>query len=228
MKYLIYLVLPLLCSVASPSEPLAAVGDVNYISDVLSVPLRSGPSSAHRIVHRGLSSGTRLTILAVDEEAGFSHVRTDGETEGWLRTQYLIAEPIARAKLTTAERRLKNIKEKINNERKTREKIQTEFKEMTAKNKTLTTRGDALAKELAELKRISADAINMHDRNVALTQQNEILTAEVSELSATAKQLKEDVERDYLMVGGGLVLLGLLIGVMLKSRPQRSSYSRYK
>ena len=34
-----------------------------YISDELTVPLRSGPSGGHRILHRGLPSGTVLEVI---------------------------------------------------------------------------------------------------------------------------------------------------------------------
>lgn len=47
-----------------------------YISDELTVPLRSGPSGGHRIIHRGLPSGTQMEILDVNEEAGFTRIRT--------------------------------------------------------------------------------------------------------------------------------------------------------
>ena len=227
MKFLTYLVLlsfsVLLMAIQSP----AAVGDINYISDVLKVPLRSGPSPGHRIIHRGLPSGTRLTILAINEEAEFTQVRTDAGTEGWLRTQYLVESPIARMKLETAQRRLQNLKDKLDKERKTRISIQSEYKEAEANNRTLSSKAQALEKELDELKRISGDAINQHARNVELTQQNERLVSEVSKLSAKVKRLEENVQRDWLLLGGGLVLLGLVLGVVIKARPRKSTYSRY-
>ena len=65
--------------------------ETNYVSDNLSVPLRSGPSNAHRILHRGLPSGTALEVLGRDEESGFTQIRTNNGTEGWLPTQYSIA-----------------------------------------------------------------------------------------------------------------------------------------
>ncbi len=149
MKFLIYLFLLSFSSLALTTQTLAAVGDVNYISDVLNVPLRSGPSTAHRILHRGLPSGTQLTILATDEEASFTQVRTNGGMEGWVRSQYLIGEPIARVKLATAEKRLQGLKAKIDKERETHASLQSEYKETEANNRTLSSKVEALAKELA-------------------------------------------------------------------------------
>lgn len=209
------------------AQSWAAVGDVNYISDELNVPLRSGPSTAHRILHRGLPSGTQLTILAINEEAGFTQVRTDGGMEGWVTSQYLTGEPIARVKLAAAEKRLQSFKAEIDKEREARTNLQAEHKETEAKNHALTSQVQMLSKELAELKRISADPIKEHARNVELTQQNTRLAAQVEELSARARQLEANTQLKWLLYGGGLVLIGLLIGVILKARPRQTSFSRY-
>ena len=227
MKIFIYCVLLSFSSLALPTQLLAAVGDVNYISDVLTVPLRSGASTKHRILHQGLPSGTKLTILATDEEAGFTQVRTSNGMEGWLRSQYLTGEPIARDKLADAKKRLQDLKAKIDKERKARSSLESESKVLAASNQTLDSKVQALSQELAELKVISADPINEHARNVELAKQNERLAGEVDELSQKIRQLENNVQREWLLYGGGLTLIGLLLGVAIKARPRQTSYSRY-
>ena len=228
MKLLIYFVLISLFWLSLTSQALAAVGDVNYISDELNVPLRSGPSTAHRIIHRGLPSGTQLTVLATNEEAGFTQVRTAGGLEGWLTSQYLIEEPIARVKLATAEKRLQNLKAEIAKEREEGASIEVKYKETEAKNQALNSQVEALSKELAELKLISADPIKEHALNVELTQQNTLLVGQVEELSSKARQLEKNVQLQWLLYGGGLVLIGLIFGLVLKKRPkQQGSFTRY-
>lgn len=207
------------------SQPWAAVGDVNYISDVLNVPLRSGPSSAHRIIHRGLPSGTHLTVMATDEEAGFTQVRTDSGMEGWVRSQYLVGEPIARLKLAAAQKRLQSLKTKFEKEREGHENLQVAYKEIGTKNKTLNSQVEALAKDLEELKRISADPINEHARNVELNEQNTRLHDQVGELSSTIQRLEANVQREWMLIGATLVLVGLLLGVWIKARPRKTTYS---
>lgn len=227
MKFFISLVLLLFSCLAMTSQPLAAVGDVNYISDVLNVPLRSGPSTAHRIIHRGLPSGTQLTVLAIDEEAGFTRVRTDSGLEGWVTSQYLTGTPIARVKLAAAEKRIQALKAELNKEREGRANIQSEYKEVEANNQTLNSQVQELAQELAELKLISADPIKEHARNVKLTEQNTRLVAQVEELSSKTRRLEKNIQLQWLLYGGALVLIGLVIGVALKSRPRKTSFSRY-
>jgi SH3 domain protein len=227
LKLLIVLLLFPFSYLAVTTQPWAAVGDVNYISDVLNVPLRSGPSTAHRILHRGLPSGTQLTVLAIDEEAGFTQVRTDSGLEGWVTSQHLTGEPIARVKLAAAEKRLQGLKAELDKERDARDRIQAESKELEADNQRLSSQVERLAKELAELKLISADPIKEHALNVKLTQQNQKLAEEVSELSSTIRRLEQNVHLQWLLYGGGLVLVGLILGVVIKARPRKTSYSRY-
>lgn len=227
MKFFLSFLLLSISCLALTTQSFSAVGDVNYISDELNVPLRSGPSTAHRIIHRGLPSGTKLTILAIDEEAGFTQVRTDSGLEGWVTSQYLIGEPIARVKLAAAERRLQSLKAEIDKEREARASLQAEHKETGADNQALTSQVQALSKELAQLKLVSADPIREHARNVELTQQNTRLAGQVEELSSKARQLEENIQLKWLLYGGALVLIGLLIGVILKSRPRQTGISRY-
>jgi SH3 domain protein len=228
LKLLISLAMFTFSWLAMSTQPLAAVGDVNYISDVLTVPLRSGPSTAHRIIHRGIPSGTQLTILATNEEAGFTQVRTAGGMEGWVTSQYLIGEPIARDKLASAEKRLKNLKAEIDKEREIHANLQTEHKETEAINKTLNSQVEALTKNLAELKIVSANPIKEHARNIKLTQQNALLVDQVEELSSKTRQLEANVQLQWLLYGGALVVIGLILGLVLKKRPrQQASFSRY-
>jgi SH3 domain protein len=208
------------CAFAEP-----AVAETAYISDSLTVPLRSGPSNANRILHRGLPSGTRLEVLARDDDSGFVQIRTDRGTEGWLPSQYLVDEPIARDKLIAANRRIRDLTETI-------DQLQGRLSELTsgksasdASNAELGGQVQALEQELAEIKRISAGAIAQNETNKELLALNDRLRGEVDELVATINELEDNVRQRWLLIGGGLVLAGLILGVAIKARPRRSAWS---
>lgn len=76
-----------------------SLAETQYIDDTLFAPLRSGKSNEYRIIHRGLKSGTAVEVLETDDESGYTLVRTPGGMEGWLLTQYLSKEPVAKVKL---------------------------------------------------------------------------------------------------------------------------------
>ena len=88
---------------------LDALADTRYISDLLYVPLRSGPSGEHRIIHWGLPSGMALEVLEEDEATKFTRVRTEGGTEGWIPSQYLVDEPVAADRLAQAESEIERL-----------------------------------------------------------------------------------------------------------------------
>jgi SH3 domain protein len=203
----------------------ALAAEIAYISDRLTVPVRSGPSNANRILHRGLPSGTRLTILARDEGSGFVQIRTDGGTEGWLPEQYLVNEPIARDRLVAANRRVDELTETIERLRAELATLREGKNASEASNSDLSSQVETLQQELADLRRISAGAIAQNETNQELMALNERLRSEVDELVASLSALEDNVQERWLLIGAGLVLAGLLLGVAIKARPRRSAWS---
>ncbi len=136
-----------------------AYAQTAYISDNLTVPLRSGPSNANRILHRGLPSGTQLEVLARDEDSGFVQIRTTRGTEGWLPEQYLLDEPIARDRLVVANRRISELSGTVEQQRAQLGSLNQEKGQADQSNTSLQRQVKTLERNLAELKRVSAGAI---------------------------------------------------------------------
>ena len=88
---------------------LSAGAETMYIRDTLYVPLRTGESLDHRVIHRGLKSGTRVERLEVGSESGFSLVRTGEGLEGWLQSQYLTSEMVAADRLADLQLQLQDL-----------------------------------------------------------------------------------------------------------------------
>ena len=138
--------------------------ETRYIRDTLFVPLRSGQSFKHRIVHKGLVSGTPLTIIGLNEDETYSHVRTRQGIEGWIQTQYLSNEPSARnqlASITAQNTQLKAQKSTLAQEfsalKKQHDDAQAQIKKLTQINLKR-------QKELSDIKDISANAITANPR----------------------------------------------------------------
>jgi len=205
--------------------PGAAAAETLYISDVLTVPLRSGPSSANRILHRGLRSGTALEVLGRDDGSTFVNVRTPGGLEGWLPGQYLIEEPIARDRLRQANARIDALNRELEALRGRFETVDDARSEAESSSTALGSRVAELEQELAEIHRVSANAIQTAADNQRLSELNDRLRGEVDELLLEAQQLRDNVQQRWLLIGAGLVLTGLLLGVIIKSRPRRSAWT---
>ena len=198
-----------------------AGAETRYISDVLYVPLRSGPSSEHRIIHWGLESGTALEVLGEDEAARFTQIRTRNGTEGWIPTQYLSAEPIARDVLVEAQAEIERLEGLLAGDTLELAAELEEARSEAARNAEAAATISALEEELAEVRRLSDSAVATQDENVKLAEANAELRRERDELAAQTGRFQGNLEVWWMLVGGGLILAGLLIGIWLGSRSRR-------
>ncbi|WP_168160093.1 TIGR04211 family SH3 domain-containing protein [Steroidobacter denitrificans] len=213
----------LCCALLLGSLPASAAK--RYISDELAVPLRRGPSTGHRILHAGLPSGMELEVLGEDSAAGFTQVRTPNGTEGWVPTQYLTAQPIARDRLAAANRRIESLEAQLKSVRDSYKDASGARNEMASRTADLDKQVDRLQSELAEVRSVSAAAIAHFEENKQLKSSNESLRAKVMALNAQVEQLERNTLLRWLLAGGALVLIGLLLGAWLKSRPRRSQWA---
>ncbi len=200
---------------------LDAGAETRYISDVLYVPLRSGPSGEHRIIHYGLPSGTAFEVLGEDESAKFTQVRTENGSEGWVPTQYLVNEPIASARLAQAEAEIERLESLLVGDTSTLAAELEDARNEAARNAESAETVRELEAELAEIRRVSASAVATQQENLKLSEANAELRRERDDLIAQTEQLQGDVELRWMLVGGGMVLGGLLIGVWVGSRSRR-------
>jgi SH3 domain protein len=196
-----------------------------YISDQLTVPLRRGPSNSHKILHAGLPSGTALEVLGEDTAAGFTQVRTPNGTEGWVPTQFLSNEPAARDRLAAANRRVESLEQQLKTLRDTYQETRGARTQSEGRVTDLSKQTEKLQAELAEVRRISATSIANYEENKQLKASNEALQKQVTDLTARVRDLDRNVVLKWLLAGGALVLLGLILGAWIKSRPKRSSWA---
>lgn len=202
-----------------------AAAEVRYISDELRVPLRAGPSGEHRILHWGLPSGMTLEVLSEDEAAGFTEVRTETGMTGWLPRQYLVSEPVAAARLEEANAEIGRLSALLEGGESAVATELAHVREVEELNIELQRRYEALQAEFAEFRSVFESEINVHAENQRLADENDGLRGEVDDLADAAARLQVNVERQWMLIGAGLVLLGFLIGFAVKSRPRRSAWS---
>jgi SH3 domain protein len=201
--------------------------EVRYISDSQYVPLRSGAGSKFRIVHRGLPSGTKLTLLEEDTEAGYARVTTPGGTEGWIRIQYLLNNPIARDRLAAAQAAQQTLQKQVNNLKRELQSSQGKLKEtrdqLASNEKKLSNTGS----ELTEIKRISSNALNLDRSNRQLVEEAEVLKSRIEVLEADNQRLLDSESNEAFLNGALAVALGVLITLIVpriwpKRRPSSS------
>lgn len=205
--------------------PASAFAATMYISDELTVPLRRGPSNGHKIINAALPSGLALNVLGEDKAAGFTRVRTPNGTEGWLPTQYLVSQPVAKDRLAAATKRVEALEAQLKSTRENYQDVRGARSEIESKANELAKENQKLQTELAEIRRVSATAITQFEENKQLKASNASLTTQVTQLTEEVQDLKRNVMLRWLLSGGALVLIGLALGAWLKSRPKRSVWA---
>jgi SH3 domain protein len=196
-----------------------------YVSDALTVPMRRGPSTGHRIINAGLPAGTPLEVMGEDKAAGFTQVRTQNGTEGWVPTQYLTPEPVAKDRLAAATRRVQTLEAELKSLRDNYQATRGARSSAETRNADLDKQTKQLQAELAEVRRVSATSIAQYEENKVLKAENAELKAKTTELSARVQRLERSELLRFFIFGGALVIIGLVIGAVIKSRPKRSTWA---
>jgi len=208
---------------------LASVAEeVRYISDQQTVPLRSGQGTEYRIVHRGLPTGTRLTVDEVNEETGYSHVSTANGTEGWILSRYLMREPPAAQRLKQTEARYQSLQAQ-------HRELEKQLAELRESSRDATSRVDStreqlarVSGELAEVRRVSANALSLDASNRRLAQEAEIMKTRIEVLEADNLRLQESEENEAFMNGALAVIIGVIITLLVpRLWPRRRSSSSW-
>ncbi len=193
----------------------AQAQDIRYVSDEQLVPLRSGPGNEYRITHRGLPSGTRLTVNSTSPDGVWSQITTDRGTSGWIRSQYLMQQVPARDQLQAALARTQKAEEKSAALASELKSVQTERTELQAKIAQNIAQADQLAGELAQLKQISGNAVQLDTDNRRLLKETEGLRAELDTIGAENRRLQDKLDSEEFIDGALAVLLGVIITLLV-------------
>lgn len=195
--------------------PSSYAQNTRYVSDKLSVPLRSGPSGKYRVIHRGLPSGTRLTIIKPSEDGIFTEVKTARGTTGWMRSQYLMEDVPAQRQLDAALAKLEAISTKnaaLNTQLASLQNARSELETQVGNTDSELNR---VSKELADLKKISDSAVQLDIDNRRLVEEGEVLKSELERTEAENQRLNDKLNNSAFIDGALAVLLGVLIALLV-------------
>lgn len=213
----------LLCCLLLALTASSAFAKTVYVDDTLYAPIRSGEGTQYRILHSGVRSGTPLELVE-RSESGYSRVRTPDGIEGWMVSRYLTETPIARERLETANRQLAQAKESVSSLRSQLETVTEERDSLRNSENNLEARAGRLSQELQEIKTVAADSLNLNRRNEELSNENQKLRNELEVLTAEKERLEANTDSDFMLIGAGLVLLGIILALIVPAlKPTRKT-----
>ena len=202
-----------------------ALAETVYVRDTLYVPLRGGATAEHRILHKGIRSGTAMELLEADPESGYSRVRLPDGLEGWIQSQYLMDSPIAAVLLDETTARLQKMEAEYNANVDQLTALQQLQIVLSEDNRILKQANAALTAELQEIKTTAANVITIKNQNASLLDERQALEEQVDALLLTVDTLDSSNDQDWFIRGAGTVLLSLLVGFITTRRLYRRNIS---
>ncbi len=207
---------------------VAASAETRWVTDEFEVMMRSGKSTKQSIV-RQLKSGTALEVLEVDNESGYSRVRTSSGAEGWVLSRYLRGVPTAGLRLPELERQLRDSEAQ-------RAKINAELTQLKQDKRTLEreigelqSTSSSQQSKLERITRLSADTIQVDQQNTELKKRLAASEQQIERLETENQQLGSRANREWFLIGGAVLVAGLLLGLILPriSWRKKSSWSDF-
>lgn len=191
-----------------------ALAETLYISDRLEVTMRKGKSTGHNIV-RMLRSGTAVEVLGKDKKSGYTHIRTKSGKEGWVLSRFLMQGRAAREQLTSAEKKLAQLELKNRKLGTSMQALEAEKTILTKERSSLYGEHRKVSQELSEIKRTASSALAIDSENKTIKSRLISLERELQTTKQENESLKDRTARDWFMVGGGVVLLGIIVGLII-------------
>ncbi len=188
--------------------------DIRYVTDVFEVTMRTEQGASKKII-KILRSGTKVDVIEDDPEAGYTKVRTHDGKEGWILRRYLVEEPIARIRIASFEKKNKQLNAKIKELRTELSAVQKQADSLNAENNKLNKVRKKLTSEVTSIKEISADQIGLFNENKILKEQLLTIKRDIQELEQNNIELQDQSARNWFLIGGGVVVLGIILGLIL-------------
>lgn len=189
---------------------------VKYVSDDLTIPMRTGTTTNHKIL-KFLNSGTAVEIKEVtdDGQHAWVMVADDNNKVGWVETRLLMDEPSAREQLASLDKKHasrleqnKELRKEIDGLKKTNKDLETELNQVTAElNQTSQT--------LANLRESAARPIEIAELNQKLEEEIETQKKENEKLIEENAFLSDQNVKEWFLIGGGVSIGSLILGLLI-------------
>jgi SH3 domain protein len=193
-------------------------GETMYVSDILKLTLRTGPSIENKIISV-LESGQVMEVIEFGDE--WSRVQLPNGKEGWVLSRYLTTNETNNIKLERLEAKHKNLMIQA-------AELLEENNRLKAENKRFSTESNASQKQLAktqtEYEALKAEATEF----LTLKTKYNAATSQLAEQTANAKKLEEQLASlemntyiKWFLAGSGVLIVGFLIGFSTKRQRRR-------
>jgi SH3 domain protein len=196
----------------------AAGAETMYVSDMLKLTLRTGPSTENKIL-AVIESGQQLELLEPGEE--WSRVQLPDGKEGWVLSRYLTPVETNNVKLERLQTQHKNLTAQA-------AELLEENKILKAENEKLRAEFEANQKEMVKA-RTDYETLKAESTEfLALKSKYTTAVTQLTEQSNRAQKLEEQLTQlemntyvKWFLAGSGVLIVGFIIGFSTKRQRRR-------
>ena len=188
----------------------AAQAETVYVADDLNLSLWDAASS-HGKVLKSLATGTPLTVIDKQPKAEFIRVRLIDGTEGFIKSRYTKKQAPAIDAKDSSDKTLADNAALRAELAALKESIAPD----SSLEKSLTTERDKLARELSDLKKTAANALQIKNERDELQERVVNIERDLQQYKLENQALKDTASQDWFLYGGLLALVGVLLGFIL-------------
>ena len=199
---------------------LSAEADSMYVTDVLKVTLRTGPSVNNKII-KMVESGQKIEVIEPGQE--WSLVRLDDGMEGWILNRYMILGETNKIKLVKLESNYSKLKAKFSSIFEENAEIKTENKKLGSELSDTKIELERIRNNYESLKADSAEFLTLRSNFEKISKQLSEQTQKATELEAQVSDLEVSYYIKWFLAGSGVLFVGFILGFSTKRQRRQSS-----
>jgi len=214
LKLIVFLGIVLMCFSAT------GFAETMYVTDVLKLTLRSGPSTGHKIL-AVVESGQQIEMLEPGED--WSLVKIGDDKEGYVLTRYLMAEPTHNVRLAQLRTKHKALMQQAATLLEENTRLKSEGKKIKS---NLDGNDKALKKlrvDYEKLKAGSAEYIELKEKYKTASGQLAEQTKRADALDEELRSIEINQYIKWFLAGSGVLLVGFIVGFSARRQRRRPS-----
>ena len=198
----------------------AGFAETMYISDILKVTVRSGPSTEYKILDIA-ESGDRVDVLETGED--WTLVKLANGKEGYVTSRYLVPDPTYAIRFEQLQVKQKALTQQaavlLDENTKLREENRSLKTALSGTEKSL----NKLDGDYQELKAGSAEFIALRAKYKKVSEQLAEQTQKVNKLDKDLSKNELNQYIKWFLAGSGVLLVGFIVGFSAKRARRRPS-----
>jgi len=198
------------------SSGVCSAKDIQYVSDQLTIPMRTGTTTNHKIL-KFLNSGMAVEVLETSADQNHARVvLVEDETKtGWVETRLLMGQASAREQLVNMNKQNQALKDKHSELNRELSGMKKENAGLLKVQAQLESDIQVLEDELSKLKVSAANPIRVAQENEELKQQLNMVQAQSQQLQRDNAVLSDQSIKQWFMIGAAVSIGSLILGLLI-------------